>query len=127
MSFNLCFHLLPFQSLPHIKCSSSAIANNKINMQESHKERGTNELIVMKNAEAGCADGLPTLNAVVVEMQVLQVAVEERNHAELVVGQLQVHQRGQVEHGLGDAFVAQLVVVQPHERQVSEAVKVVSA
>lgn len=60
-------------------------------------------------------------------MKVLQVTVEVRNHAELIVGQLQVHQRGQVEHGLGDAFVAQLVVVQPHKRQVSETFKVVSA
>ncbi len=61
-----------------------------------------------------------------VEVQVLQVSVEERNRSELVVGQLQVQQGGYVEHSLGNSFVTQLVSVQPHKRQVSEAFEVVS-
>lgn len=67
-----------------------------------------------------------TLDAVVVEMQVLQVTIEERNRGELVVGQLQVQQGGNVEHIFGNSFIAQLVVVQPHKCQVSEAFEVVS-
>lgn len=59
-------------------------------------------------------------------MQVLQVTVEDGNHCKLVVGQLQVQQGGHIKHGLGDPFVTQLVVVQPHERQVSQVFEVVS-
>lgn len=68
-----------------------------------------------------------TLNAVVVEVQVLQVAVERGDGGELVVGELQVQQGGDVEHGLGDPLVAQLVVVEPHKGEVREAAEVVSA
>lgn len=67
-----------------------------------------------------------TLDAVVVEMQVLQVTVEERNGRELVVGELQVQQGGNVEHSLRNSFIAKLVVVEPHKCQVREAFKVVS-
>ena len=42
------------------------------------------------------------------------------------MGQLQVYQCGHVEHGLGNAPVAQLVVVEPHKRQMNQALKVVS-
>lgn len=59
-------------------------------------------------------------------MQMLQVAVEERDGGELVVGELQVEQGGDVEHGLGNSFIAQLVVVQPHKGQMSEVSEVVS-
>lgn len=67
-----------------------------------------------------------TLNAVVVEVQVLQMITEQRNRSELVVGQLQVQQAGNVEHSLGNSFITQLVVVQSHKGQVSEAFEVVS-
>lgn len=67
-----------------------------------------------------------TLNAVVVETQLLQVIVDERNHCELVVSKLQVQQAGQVEHGLGNSFIAQLVVVEPHKRQPCEVFEVFS-
>lgn len=66
-----------------------------------------------------------TLNAVVVEVQVLQVSIEEGNRRELIVGQLQVQQRGEVEHSCRNTFITQLVVVQPDERQVIEAFEVV--
>lgn len=56
----------------------------------------------------------------------LQVTVEERDRGELVVGELQVQQSGYVEHSLGNSFITQLVVVQPHKRQVREALEVVS-
>lgn len=42
------------------------------------------------------------------------------------MGQLQVQQAGDVEHILGDSFITELVVVEPHKRQVTEAVEVVS-
>ena len=67
-----------------------------------------------------------TLDAVVVEVQVLQVTVDEWNRSDLVVGQLQVQQGGDVEHSLGKSFVTELVVVQPHKRQVGEAFEVIS-
>lgn len=67
-----------------------------------------------------------TLNAVVVEVQVLQVTIEERNRGELVVSELQFQQGGYVEHILGNSFITQLVVVQPHKCQVREASEVVS-
>ena len=65
-----------------------------------------------------------TLNAVVVKMQVLKVSVKERNCSKLVVGQLQVQQGGHIEHSFGNPFITQLIVVQPHKRQVSHAFKV---
>lgn len=68
---------------------------------------------------------IDALDAVVVEVQMLQVPVEERNRSELVVGQLQVQQGGYVEHSLGKSFITQLVVVQPHKCQVGESIKVV--
>lgn len=61
-----------------------------------------------------------------VKVQVLQMTIEQRNRSKLVVGQLQVQQAGNVEHSLGNSFVAQLVVVQSHKCQVVEAFKVVS-
>lgn len=67
-----------------------------------------------------------TLDAVVVEVQVLQVSTEARNRGKLIVGELQVQQGGYVEHIFGNSFITQLVVVQPHERQVREALEVVS-
>lgn len=67
-----------------------------------------------------------TLDAVVVEVQLLQVTVEQRNRSELVVGQLQVQQGGYVEHSLRNSFITQLVAVQPHKRQMNEVSEVVS-
>lgn len=67
-----------------------------------------------------------TLDGVVIEVQMLQVSAEERNGGQLVVSELQVQQGGDVEHGPGDAFVTQLVVVEPHEGQVREALEVIS-
>lgn len=56
----------------------------------------------------------------------LQATVEERNRSNLVVGQLQVQQGGYVEHIFRKSFITQLVVVQPHKRQVVQASEVVS-
>lgn len=46
------------------------------------------------------------------------MTVEERNRNNLIVGQLQVQQGGNVEYILRKSFITQLVVVQPHKRQV---------
>lgn len=51
---------------------------------------------------------------------------EQRNRSQLVVGQLQIQQAGNVEHSLGNSFITQLVVVQSHKCQVGEAFEVVS-
>lgn len=61
-----------------------------------------------------------------IEVQVLQVTVEERHRSKLVVGKLQVQQTGYVEHGLRNAFITQLVVIQPYKCEVREALEVVS-
>ena len=66
----------------------------------------------------------PTLDLVVVEVQVLQVGAEVGHHTELVMGQMQVQQAADVEHHLGDALVIQLVVVEPDEGQVCEVLEV---
>lgn len=67
-----------------------------------------------------------TLDGVVVEVQVLQMTIEQRNRSELVVGQLQVQQARNVEHSLWNSFITQLVVIESHKCQVSEAFEVVS-
>lgn len=56
----------------------------------------------------------------------LQVRVEQRNRSELIVGQLQVQQGGNVEHSLGNPLITQLVAVQPHKCELSEVSEVVS-
>lgn len=61
-----------------------------------------------------------------VEVQLLQVRAEHRNRGDLIVGQLQVQQTGNVEDMFGKASVTQLVTIQPHKCQMSEVFEVVS-
>lgn len=64
------------------------------------------------------------LDAVVVEVQVLQLVADGRHIADLVVGQVEHEQVGDVEGVLGDPPIGQPVVVQPDEGQVGEALEV---
>lgn len=61
-----------------------------------------------------------------VEVQLLQVRAKHRNRGDLIVGQLQVQQGGNVEYIFGKSFVTQLVTIQPHKCQMSEVFEVVS-
>lgn len=62
---------------------------------------------------------------VVVEVQVLQVRAYHGDGTDLVVGQLQVQQGGNIEHAFGKPFIAQLIAVQSHERQMIHVFEVV--
>ena len=65
-----------------------------------------------------------TLDAVVVEVQVLQPAADGGHAADPVVRQVQHQQVGDVERVLGEAPVRELVVVEADEGQVGEALEV---
>lgn len=78
--------------------------------------------VQVERAELSTVD---VLDAVVVEVQLFQVGVEDGHGGQLVVGQVQVHQSGHVEHCLRHAFVTQLVVVQPDKGQVLKVLEVV--
>lgn len=69
--------------------------------------------------------GWLTLDLVVVEVQVLQVRADHGDGVDLVVGQLQVQQGGNIEHAFGKPFVTQLIAVQSHKRQMIHVFEVV--
>lgn len=65
-----------------------------------------------------------TLNVIVVEVKLLQIRAEQRNSGQLVMGQMQIHDRAHVEHHFGKAFVTELVVVKSHKGQVCEILEI---
>jgi len=67
-----------------------------------------------------------TFDGVVIQVEVLQLGADERDIGELVVGQVQHQQVGEVEGVLGQPLVRDLVVVEPDECQVGELLEVVT-